>query len=109
MTWSVSDVSFEMFEDLTDDPVVTIVISTPIGEVVMIAEVETPSARVLVLRKTHIAGLQANTLGGARIRQIARAALEKGDYDEIVVEGATRTTGANPGHVPPPYRFARRN
>ena len=36
---------------------------------------------------------------------IARRVMEEMDYDEIVVEGAARTTGARPGHRPRQFRF----
>ena len=47
-----------------------------------------------------------NTFGRNGLKQIAKVAMERMGYDEIIIEGATRTTGANPGHRPRPIRFA---
>lgn len=65
--------------------------------------------RTLVLRRFHMqAQAGANSLGPGNLRLLADLVMERMDYDELVVEGAFRTTGANPGHRPRPRRFARR-
>jgi hypothetical protein len=64
--------------------------------------------RILVARKAHVksnGGLWS--VGIANVRMMATMVLEWMDCDEARVEGATRTTGANPGHTPRPFRFRR--
>jgi len=63
--------------------------------------------RRMVLERTHIDGPGANRIGLPGLRALARIAMEELDVDEIVVEGARRTTGAAPGRVPTPLRFRR--
>jgi hypothetical protein len=63
--------------------------------------------RRMVLAQTHIDGPGANQIGLAGLRALARIAMEELDVDEIVIEGAKRTTGAAPGRVPSPLRFRR--
>jgi len=52
--------------------------------------------------------IEANTLGPAKLRQIAQAIMEKLDYDWIIITGSARTTGANPSRSPKPVRLQRK-
>jgi hypothetical protein len=56
--------------------------------------------RVALLWSGHIHGDGANTLGGAALLSLTRWAMEFLDVDELRIAGATRTSGANPGHTP---------
>jgi hypothetical protein len=106
--WQVADIGFEPIEDGTDDPVMTLRIRVPGGAILVMAEVAL-AGRVLWARRLHIhgEGLAANEVGPANLRVVARRLLEELDLDELVVEGAHRTTGAGPGRRPRLLRLSR--
>jgi hypothetical protein len=105
--WMPADISFEIVDDSTSDPVVTVIASTPNGTSQLTAEPEVQGT-TLVLRGTHIQGAYANAVGGGNLRILAQALMERMDFHGLLVEGAIRTTGANPGHRPRVVRFTRR-
>jgi hypothetical protein len=106
--WAPGDIQFEIVDEDTDHPIVTIEISTPVGLVLVMAEASM-EGQTLWLRGVHAqSDAGPNALGIANLRLIADLALEKMGYDEIIVEGAIRTTGARPGRIPKPLRFTRR-
>jgi hypothetical protein len=104
--WDASDLSFDMADDLTSDPVVTIVVSTPDGRLRFMAEPEMIGS-TLVLHHVHIQDAWANAIGVANLKLLARTVMERMALDGLVVEGALRTTGANPGRRPGILRFSR--
>jgi len=106
--WTVADLEIAILDPLSAGSVLTVQISTPAGPLLVMAEVESYD-RELVLAGLHIQAetLGPNSLGWARLRQIARALAEKADVDCIVIKGAARTTGAGPGRTPSQLRFAR--
>ena len=57
----------------------------------------------------HFLGAGPNTLGLARLRELARWMKGMLDVDELRIEGATRTSGAGPGLVPPPCLLMTRS
>jgi hypothetical protein len=66
--------------------------------------------RTLILNGTHLesdGGPQS--IGVANLRAVAAAVLEWMDCDEARIEGAPRTTGANPGLKPRALRFTLRS
>jgi hypothetical protein len=83
-------------------------ITTDLGVPLVLAELELIE-RVLLLHGLHIQGgnVRINELGVVGIRRIMRDAMENLDVDEIIIEGAARTTGANPGRRPRRLRFTR--
>lgn len=105
--WAVEDVSFELVDEMTDDPIVTLLVLTPAGRLTVTAEpiVQGTSLR---LQGTHVQDTRANTIGAGNLLVIAQALMERMGFDGLIVEGAIRTTGANPGHRPRILRFARR-
>ena len=105
--WNPKDIAFDFVDDLTDDPVVTIRISTPAGPVRFMAQ-PVMEGRTMVLKGFHVQDSTANWLGTGNLIVIAHAAMEGMDLDGLVIEGAVRSTGANPGHRPRDIRFARR-
>src|ERR1700722_11859581 len=108
MTWKREQVSFEFVHDGTADQVVTVRIATPMGGNFAMAEVEI-SGRNLVLNGFHIhsdAGVRQ--IGVSNLRMLAEHVLEELDYDELIIQGASRTTGAGPGRAPGRLRFTRR-
>jgi hypothetical protein len=107
MTWAVEDVSFEIARELTDGPVVTVMVATPGGNLVFMGE---PGmvGNWAVLRRTHVQGSQPNGVGMANLMVIAQAIIEGVGLDGLIVDGALRTTGAGQGHRPRTFRFPRR-
>jgi hypothetical protein len=61
--------------------------------------------RTAVLRGLHILGGGPNTLGPRVLRELINWAKVQLDVDHIRIEGATRTSGAGPGRIPPPIVF----
>lgn len=62
----------------------------------------------LMLRFVHVQDARPNAVGAANLAVIARALMETIGIDGLVVEGAVRTSGANPGRRPRVIRFTRR-
>ena len=105
--WGVADISFEIVDDMSDDPVVTLRIATPVGSLTFMAE-PVMQGTILLLTRTHVQGAASNMIGAGNLLVIAQTVMEGMDLDGLVVEGALRTTGANPGHRPRVLRFTRR-
>ena len=61
--------------------------------------------RVAVLSGGHFQGSGPNTVGPTVLRSLAREVRSWLGVDELRIEGATRTTGASPGHDPRPLIF----
>jgi hypothetical protein len=97
-----------MVTEDTSDPVVTLQFAVPGGALPIMGEPE-EIGRVLIVKGTHVIarGFEPNEVGIANLRMIAEAIMRKFGYDEIRVEGEIRTTGANKGHRPRPFRFSR--
>ncbi len=106
--WNVEDVRIVLVDEVTEGGVVTVEVSAGGACLLIMGEIEEDSRR-LVATGVHVSstGVDPNEVGIVNLRQIAKAIMEMGDYDEIVVEGAVRTTGAHPGHKPRAIRLAR--
>lgn len=106
--WTAADIEIELVGELSAGEVVTVRLSTPAGDLIVMAEIEAYD-RELVLAGVHIQTetLWPNSLGCVRLRQLARAAAEKVDVDVIIIQGAARTTGAHHGRIPSRLRFPR--
>lgn len=106
--WCREDVSFDVVAEDTEHPVVTVEVRVPGGAMVIMSEPE-EVGRTLVVKGAHISsrGLAPNDVGIPNLRLVAEVVMEAMDYDEIEVVGEIRTTGANKGHRPRPFRFAR--
>jgi hypothetical protein len=50
--WGTEDISFDLVDDMTDDPVVTIRVLTPIGPLTFMAE-SVVSGTTMILRRLH--------------------------------------------------------
>ena len=105
--WSIPEISFEMVDSMTDDPVVTVVVTTPAGQLTFMAEL-VGRGTTLVARSAYVQDARPNAVGAANLMVIAQALMEGMGFDGLEVEGAVRTTGANPGHRPSAFRFTRR-
>jgi hypothetical protein len=107
--WTTDDIQIEMEDELTDGNVVTARITTPAGALLVMAEVES-GGRELLLYGLHMHGetIRPNELGPHRLRQLSHVLMELVDLDALVIQGATRTSGAHRGHLPRPLRFTRK-
>lgn len=105
MRLSEEDVTIEIVYDASEGEVVTARIAIPGGSIELMGEIA-ESGRTLLVTGVHVAVRgPAGLLTKATIETIARRVMKEMDYDEIVVEGAARTTGARPGHRPRRFRF----
>jgi hypothetical protein len=68
-------------------------------QIEIVADIEVDRRRV-VLHRLHVSGAGPNTMGPATLRRLLRWAKEQLDVDELRIEGAARTSGANPGRIP---------
>jgi hypothetical protein len=74
--WSVEDISFEIVNDMTDDPVVTLSVTTPIGVLTFAAE-PVAAGNTLILQRTHVQDGQPNTVGVGNLKVVAQALMER--------------------------------
>src|SRR5208282_2537574 len=65
------------------------------------------TGRAAMLSRFDIQGAGRNTLGWTTLRTLAHSVMELLDVDELRIEGAARTSGANPGRRPTPLVFRR--
>lgn len=107
--WRPDNIIIIVDDALTDDPVLTAEIATPVGRLKLMAEVSM-GHRTLTVRGLHLhgVGIAPNRFGLGALRKLADAVMEEFECDEIVVEGAVRTSGANPGNAPG-FRFVKRS
>jgi hypothetical protein len=109
MYWKVDELEVDLVADLTEHPVVTANIRTPSGLVSVMAEPE-EKGRTLVLKRFDIHSASGrNSVGIGNLRTLAQHVMERMDYDELVIEGSPRTSGARPGRIPGRLRFTRRD
>lgn len=106
MAWTADQVSFELIVDDTDAPVATARIFTPDGEILVMADVAVNHGTMILtgLHMHHVT-VGANAIGPGNLRALARIVMKRLGYDEIIIEGGTRTTGAGKGRRPR-IRFA---
>ena len=104
-------VTFRFLDKETVGDIVTVEFEMAAGSVLVMAEVHAVG-RTVYASRLHIQSNDRgkNAFGWAQLRVMALAALKwLGDnYDELVIKGAVRTSGANPGRQPGDIRFTRR-
>ena len=106
--WRTDEIKFIISEDLTKGPVLTVEIVTPAGVIYAMAE-PVEQGRTLTLKGFHIQAVSdARLFGPGNLRFLAELVMEMMDHDELIVEGAVRTSGDRKGHRPRSRRFARR-
>lgn len=107
--WSVVDLHVALVGDRSAGPVATLAIETPAGTLFVMGEPRM-EGRILHTGAIHVhgVGIGPNDIGPAALRCLVDAVLTELDCDGLVVEGAVRTTGANPGSRTRPIRLARR-
>lgn len=105
MAWSKDDIRIDIYDG--EDDVVLAIVETPAGKVNLACNVSTYSDRKLEFKNLHIHSekVRKNKFGVKNLLNLMRAIAEFYDVDELVVEGAKRTSGANPGKIPRPIRY----
>jgi hypothetical protein len=105
--WTSAQIAFDLVEELTADPVVTVNVATPAGVMKLMGELER-IGRTLVLHGRHMQHPAPNVVGAANLIVLADVAMQRMHFDELIVAGGLRTTGSNPGSRPRVLRFTRR-
>ncbi len=104
-----NEIAFRLDESLTVGRVWTFFVDVP-GYMlkVMANEGETsPDGKQITLSGVHMDGPGPNEIGVPNLRMIGDRFCEVFGYDELVVQGASRTTGASPERSPGHLRFKR--
>lgn len=102
-------VEYRLLDDGSEDSVVTIEIDLPHAKITLMGEVEDIAGGLFVDRVHILIEPPGAQLLTRRIMHtIATRIIEDTGYDEIILRGAARTTGARPGHSPREFRFRRR-
>ncbi len=99
-----------------DDDVFDIVADSSEGAVEILGNADiaetADGTHVLRLSRVHVHGPGPNRIGLREIRKLAKEfaqfVMEQTDAHTVVIEGAKRTTGANPGRAPSPWTFERK-
>jgi hypothetical protein len=104
----MKSMKFTIVDDGTEDTVVTVRVIDDGIDLEFMAEPR-EEGRTLIIEKLHV-GRNAggpNSVGALMLRRIAQVIMKEMGYDELVIEGETRTSGAKPGRRPKPFRFVR--
>jgi hypothetical protein len=109
--WRPEQIAIAVNESLTDEEagVWTFTVNVPgytlrvMGELTEVS----PDRKKAVLSGVHVEGAKPNEIGVTNLRMIGDRFCEVNGYDELVVQGGIRTTGASPGRVPGRLRFKR--
>ena len=83
----------------SDGEVIELLATTSKGDVIVICEMLI-SGRSLELSKLHIDGPGAGSIGFRELRNIAKLFGIQQGVGRVIIQGARRTTGAYPGHLP---------
>ena len=86
-----------------EEGVIEIVAEGENGEIRIMGNIETNEGTI-TLDQTHIQGQGAGTSGLKEMGEIIREFGRSRGASEVIIQGATRTTGARPGHTPRPIR-----
>jgi hypothetical protein len=106
--WRRDQLWFEFADDASQHPVATLTIDTPVGLLLVMADV-VKRGRSMTLKGLHVQsqGPARNAIGAANLAFLVQVFMEVMDIDELAVTGRVRTTGANPGRPPRERRFTR--
>jgi hypothetical protein len=111
--WRRSDIRFMLETNLSQGQAATMRIETPVGDLLVMGEpAQDRSGHVLDVSGVHTnapfgSPLAANAIGLANLRVIGQAFLMEFGYEQLVLEGAVRTSGRRKGTRPRPIRFTR--
>jgi len=99
--------------DLSEGEVATMRIETPVGHLLVMGEPALDvSGTVLIASGVHTNApigprLAANAIGLANLQVVGQAFLMEFGYEQLVLEGAIRTSGKRKGARPRAIRFTR--
>lgn len=99
------EVTFEIVFDASEGVVLTVRIELPEGSLLLMGEIREDGRRLLATGAHMEVEGASGLLTKMTMKKIARRVMKEMDYDEIIIEGAARTTGARPGHRPRRFRF----
>jgi hypothetical protein len=102
--WGLDTIHIEI--ELAEHPVMIVNITTPAGRISLLGSVSIVG-QVLHIDKAHVDGLRPGKLGRAGLNAIGRKLLDVANVEEIIIQGATRSTGRYKGKIPRPIRFRR--
>ena len=95
--WTLDEIAIEIVD--AENNTAEIEVWTPAGRLSIMGEVYR-IGRVLHCTGVHVEGLRPGALGRSGLNAIGRKLLLEADVDEIVIEGASRTTGRGEGRAP---------
>ena len=102
--WLPDQITVEILD--SDRDVIVVEVRTPSGRLQLMGAIQVVG-RTLYCGRAHIQGLTPGALGRAGLNAIGRRLLLEADVDQIIIEGAFRTTGRGEGRFPRPIRFPR--
>jgi hypothetical protein len=108
-----SVIRFVLESSLSEGEVATMRIMTPVGDLLVMGEpAQDVSGQVQRVSRVHTNGgagspLAADSIGLANLQVIGQAVLAEFGYEELVLEGAVRTSGKRKGARPRAVRFTR--
>jgi hypothetical protein len=111
LMWRRSEIGFVLDAKLSEGPVATMRITTPAGDLLVMGEPEQDiSGAVLRVKGVHTNGrsgtpLAANSIGLTNLQVIGQAFLTEFGYEQLILEGAVRTSGKRRGARPRAVRF----
>jgi hypothetical protein len=109
--WRRSEIRFVFESSMSHGEVATMRITTPAGDLLVMGEPKQDvTGGVLRVARVHANGeagsdVAANSIGLANLQVIGQAFLEAFGYEQLVLEGAIRTSGKRKGTRPRAVRF----
>lgn len=107
--WPLDQITIDIgdADNSIEPPIVMIRITTPAG-IIELLGAAWYDGRTLHISEAHIGGLSRGACGRAGLNAIGKKFLEVAVVDEIIIQGAARSTGRNVGKVPRAIRFPHR-
>jgi hypothetical protein len=112
--WRRSAIRFVLEPNLSEGQVATMRVATPAGDLLVMGEpAQDITGNALRVRAVHTNGaagtpLAAKSIGLANLLVIGQAFLVEFGYEQLILEGAVRTSGKRQGARPRAIRFTRR-
>ncbi|WP_420723157.1 hypothetical protein [Hwanghaeella sp. LZ110] len=101
------DIIVKYSEDMSAGDVVTLELQTPEGSLILMGNVTRFGRGVLLVEQVHIESVGASPMNRKKLNVMAAVVMEELDVNTIEIQGAVRTSGANPGRRPKPFPFDR--
>ena len=101
------EVTVTLDEEMSQGNVITLVLETPDGPIELMGYVTDLNQKELRVQQVHIQGAGAPPVTSVKLQVMAEAVMEALHVDTVQIQGAARSSGANPGRTPRPFRFFR--